>query len=340
MNGGRASELPAGPSTGPALWTSTPWLATATAWLDERLAAVGRVRSGPVEQPRVRPWSTVLRAPTGSGPVWLKCPAPSTVFEVGLYAVLDRWAPEAILRPIALDIERGWLLLPDGGESLNARLAGAEEARALGVALVRFGALQRQLVPAVDELLAAGVPDMRPAQMPERFEEAVAAAAGWVRDGSDRELLRQVIALRPVFATWCARLAAHPSAPSLDHNDLHADNVVGERYLDWGDSVIAHPFAVALVPLRLIADLLPAGSGSTDYLAARNGYLAGFAGDRDPSTLVSTLELAGRVTHIARALTWERALRAATDADEPIDERWRTGALFWLAELLHRAGDR
>lgn len=104
--------------------------------------------------------------------------------------------------------------------------------------------------------------------------------------------------------------------------------------------MIAHPFAVALVPLRLIADLLPAGSGSTDYLAARNGYLAGFAGDRDPSTLVSTLELAGRVTHIARVLTWERALRAATDAGEPIDERWRTGALFWLAELLHRAGDR
>ena len=63
------------------------------------------------------PWSAVLRIPTGDGTVWMKASAPTTAFEVPMYAVLARVAPERILIPIAADPERAWLLLPDGGSA-------------------------------------------------------------------------------------------------------------------------------------------------------------------------------------------------------------------------------
>ena len=53
-------------------WRSDAWRDEATRWLDARLAEAGIARIGAVEQPRVRPWGTVLRAPTTAGPVWLK----------------------------------------------------------------------------------------------------------------------------------------------------------------------------------------------------------------------------------------------------------------------------
>ena len=66
-----------------------------SAWADERLAAAGLARTGDVEQPRVRPWATVLRMPTSGGTVWLKATGPEVAFEVGLYELLVRVAPSA-----------------------------------------------------------------------------------------------------------------------------------------------------------------------------------------------------------------------------------------------------
>jgi hypothetical protein len=88
---------------GTAAWSSTQWRDDAVAWLDERLAAAGIERTGDVEQPHLRPWATVLRAPTSTGPVWLKAAGPGTAFEVGLYELLSRVSPDHVLTPIATD---------------------------------------------------------------------------------------------------------------------------------------------------------------------------------------------------------------------------------------------
>ena len=259
----------------------------AVEWIDAHVA-----RTGEVEVIRERPWSTVLVAPTADGPVWMKVAGAGTAFEVPLYALLARVVPDDVLVPIALDVERSWLLLPDGGTSLGEAGAGPDEVIA---ALVEYGRLQRALAPHAGELLALGVQDMRPAVMPERFEEALAAAG--------REL-PEVAALAPQVGEWCERLAASPLPASLDHNDLHPWNILaGPRYYDWGDAVLAHPFAAMFVPLGYLQHV----HGDAVLAQARDAYLAGFG---DPAELGDTLELACRVAKIARALTWVRAIEA------------------------------
>ena len=116
-----------------------------------------------------------------AGTVWLKASGGGTAFEAGLYELLHRVAPEHVLEPIAVDAERAWVLLPDGGPSLGARLKGADLIRgAWSRRCPSTAELQRALAPHAGELLALGIADMRPAVLPQRFDEAVEAARGQV----------------------------------------------------------------------------------------------------------------------------------------------------------------
>lgn len=296
------------------LWTSAAWRQLASDWIDDRLGDAGIKRTGDVTQPRVRPWGTVLTASTSAGPVWMKAPGPETVFEVSLYQLLRKVVPEWIVPPIAVDVERGWLLLPDGGTTLWA--SGNDPVEGMVRVLPQYARLQRDLMPHAENLLSVGVVDMRAPIMLQRFDEAVEAVA---RRGRP-DIIRQIGARRAVVAEWCCELAALPIPASLDHNDLHTKNVFvspvlidGDRirFYDWGDSVVAHPFASMIVGLKGMTLMHGVAPSDPIMLRLRDAYLAAFSDLAPHKELVRQMELACRVGMIARTLVWERALQSA-----------------------------
>ena len=305
-------------------WASPAWLEEATDWIDEQLAVAGTRRTGPVAQPHLRPWATVLRVPTSDGRVWLKAAAPRTSHEIALYELLAREVPEHVLVPLAVDVARGWVLLPDGGTRLGDRVGSDGLVAALCAVLPQYAELQRALAPGADEMLALGAPDMRPQVMPQRFEEAMEATATLA---GRSDVHARLAARRGDVAEWCARLADAPGPISLDHNDLHAWNVLGtgtSRFYDWGDSVVAHAFASMLLPLTDVRNR----ADEDGALRLRDAYLEAWSDLAPHAELVETLELAVRVGWIARCHTW---LRAVGDTTE---DRWATAPLESLAAIL------
>ncbi|MFB9908561.1 phosphotransferase [Allokutzneria oryzae] len=301
---------------GVAVWSSEKWRRQAVSWLDDRLSSAGITRIGEVEQPRVRSWATVLRAETDQGVVWLKACGPGTAFEAALYPLLHELTPDRVLTPIAVDVERGWMLLPDGGPTMNGT------SRDLAEVLAGYGKLQRDLTPHVDALLAVGVTDMRAEIMPTRFAEAMDAVSDYVdQRGSEdeRATFTRLAEFGETYRGWCERLAADPVPPSLDHNDLHQNNVFasGAKFYDWGDSVVAHPFASLLMPLTAGADR-----------RVRDAYLAEFADLASHAELVESVKLACRVAKVARALVWIRSL------GNDVDSEYANAPLAHLASLL------
>lgn len=300
------------------VWSSAEWLAAATGWMDEQLVANGRTRTGPVTQPHLRPWGTVLTAPTDRGQVWLKAPGRDTAFEVPLYRLLADAAPDRVLTPIAADVDGGRLLLPDGGAPLGERVPIDELPEALAAVVPHYAELQRALTGHVGELLSFGLADMRPATLPDRLDEAVEGIGRYLgrhADDADRATLRRVAAARPMVVEWCQRLAAGVAPAGLDHNDLHAWNVLTTpsgrpRFYDWGDAVVAHPFASMLVTLGFFRSELHLADSNPRARRVRDAYLEAFADLGPRSELVTELELACRVGKIARSLVWLRAVRA------------------------------
>lgn len=306
-------------------WAGQRWRAAAVEWLDTQLAAAGLRRTGEVTQPRVRRWGTVLTAPTDDGRVWLKATGPESFYEVAVHVCLAATAPDHLPVLLAQNPARGWLLLRDHAPDL-----GDPDDLLPAAVLVHYARLQRAVTTVADGLIAAGVPDMRPAAMPRRFDEAVEAVAGFAArhaDAADRAAVDQVRALRPEFVGWSEQLAASAVPPSVDHGDLHARNVlVGGgvvRFLDWGDAAIAHPFASLLVPLQ-------AARGQAPRLL--RAYLAEFTDLAPLDRLVADAELACRLAQVARTLTWVRAV--GVDGADP---RFARGPLETLLALLGRA---
>ena len=286
---------------------------SATTWLDDRLHAAGLRRTGDVTQPYVRPWATVLSAPTGTGRVWLKAMAPGTTFEVGLYELLVRLAPQNVLTPIASDPTRGWILLPDGGISLGDRLTGTELVDHMLIALPQYARLQRSTMAHVESLLDMSLSDLRPEVLPARFDESIEMRG-------DDDSSPRLASIRPVFVDWCRRLSESPIGPGLDHNDLHPWNILGigtgapasastatAIFYDWGDSVVAHPFGSALGSLSRVRRMLRLDPDHRDVRRMSDAYLEVFDDLTSRHDLHETLELACRVARAARAVVWDRS---------------------------------
>jgi hypothetical protein len=288
---------------------------SATTWLDDRLHAAGLERTGGVTQPYVRPWATVLSAPTSAGRVWLKAMAPGTTFEVGLYELLGRLAPQNVLTPIASDPTRGWILLPDGGVSLGDRLTGTELLAHMFIALPQYARLQRSTTAHVESLLDMGLSDLRPGVLPARFDESIEIRG-------DGDLSPRLASIRPVFVDWCRRLSESPIGPGLDHNDLHPWNILGigtgvagastttAIFYDWGDSVVAHPFASALGSISRVRRMLRLDPDHRDVRRMSDAYLEVFDDLTSRNDLHETLEVACRVAKAARAVVWDRSEEA------------------------------
>jgi len=215
-------------------------------------------------------------------------------------------------------------------------MEGSALVEGLIVALRRYAAFQRDTAGHPDRLLGLGIADMRPAVIPQRFDQAIEFATRFVAENGsdeDRDTLGQIEAHRPVVEGWATELAGMPGSSALDHNDLHGWNILGDpslpetiRFYDWGDSVVAHPFAAAALPLGMIEREDP---GSLHR--ARDAYLGEFSELAPKGTLVETLELACRCAKVARAHTWERAMREAGDL-EP--EHFRRAPFESLESLL------
>jgi aminoglycoside phosphotransferase (APT) family kinase protein len=94
---------------------------------------------------------------------------------------------------------------------------------------------------------------------------------------------------------------------SIDHNDLHTGNVFldehgGVRFYDWGDAVVAHPFASLLVAVSVLRMHLDVGPDDPAVTRSRDAYLEVWSDLAPRAELVAELAVACWVGKIARVL--------------------------------------
>jgi hypothetical protein len=119
---------------------------------------------------RVRPWSLVAKITTAGEPFWLKVNLGDTLYESGLLRLLGTLAPAHVVVPLAVDAANGWSLSPHGGATLRESHPTFDTA-VWERLLAEYAELQRELMPHVRDLLAVGVPDLRPEKLPHHLSE-------------------------------------------------------------------------------------------------------------------------------------------------------------------------
>jgi hypothetical protein len=296
-----------------ARWTDPRTIAEAHAWLREAAEGAGRRIAGVIDQPHVRPWATVFRAPTDRGDVYLKLCGPSQSFEPALTTLLARTAA-LVPEVIAIHPREPWMLLADGGAKLRDLLSGPARLDAWAALMPRYADIQRAFLGREDAVLACGTPDhrlervvrdLRVALDDERVLDATAATFGT----ADRARLRGLL---PAIEAGCAELGSAGIGPSIQHDDLHDANVLsdGARTLifDWGDACLTHPFLSLGVLLRAAADRAGLDGHDAPILRLRAAYLEPWTDLLPGRALDELADLGARLSTLTRALAWYRVV--------------------------------
>ncbi|GAA1626884.1 phosphotransferase [Catellatospora bangladeshensis] len=309
--------------------------AQAQEWIAATLAGRGTPATGPAVVDRVRPWSTTARVPIAGGQAWFKHNHAGSHYEAGLMRLLASIAPHDMLVPLAVDTERGWMLLPDGGPTMREITSDTFDRGRWEHLLHRYAALQRAAAPHAGAMLAAGVPDFRPHTVAAQYEKLLTDP--YVLANLDADKMAGLHEWVPRIERMCRRLAADGIAPSVQHDDLHPSNVFadgdgGLRFFDFGDAGVAHPFGSMLVALRVVHRDAKVEKKDPLLYELRDRYLSAWTADgRDLAELRELCQDAIVVAKIGKALSYQRSLHDATE--EALAE-YGEGVYGWLEELL------
>ena len=308
----------------PTRWLDAAWQREILAWVDARLADRGAIRTG-WTQLHLRPWSTVLRVDTDSlGAVWVKANGDGTRYEASLLALLTDLGIPGTPRPWSVDESRGWTLLPDGGPTSREAHGGRTPPERMAQILDAYAVLQRASEPHVARFLAVGVDDLSPRRMPKALRDLLDTAV----DAGDARLR----SLLPAYEAACAELGSTDIAPTLQHDDLHDNNVFDRDTVvfDWGDAVVGHPFGTLVAALRSVAHHQEVRYDDPLLVRLADGYTEHWTDVADRATLRRQAGLAIRVGGLSRAKAWARALMGA---DVAAQQEWGDSVAGWLGEI-------
>jgi hypothetical protein len=307
------------------------------AWIEQSLKSQGIEITGAIVDIHKRPWSAVLRVPTSSGDIYFKAVGSAFTFEPLLTEALYRLRPDCILKVFAVDAERGWMLMADGGRTLRMAFKEGLDRRTWNEVLALYAGLQIDLASHVDELLAMGVRDRRTVKLPAHYQELLEEKE-WLMidqpDGLAPAEYQHLVALIPDVEATCRRLAAYAVPDSLHHNDLHDANVFYNdgaiTFFDWGDSSIAHPFfslRTAFVMIEYIFDLAEDDPIFDEFAMA---YLRPFAQFESEENLWQAYQLARKLWSLSSAVKYKTQLRQI----EGMREEYATAVPGLLQEFL------
>src|SRR5262245_40459763 len=312
-------------------WSDPAWLSDAESWICDSMARAGLVQAGPIEQPHVRPWSTVLRVPVASGDLWFKANMPSLRYEAAVLDILNRGCSTPVPRLFAVDLERGWMLMADAGVLLRDVVTRGRSLRRWLDLLPVYAQLQIDAATEVDAFLAAGVPSRRLEVLSSQYDRLLDEVRGLTSDETTR-----LHSLRSTVREMCDALAAHAIDETIQHDDLHDGQVFVQEneyvIADWAECCISHPFFTMAVTLEgNLAWGLDDIQNSVDVGPFADAYLEPFSSYGQLPQLRVALATALRLGWICRALT---AQRWAAALDPPDREKHLEGVAIRLRMFL------
>jgi hypothetical protein len=290
-------------------WARFGWFEEAARWIDKQLKRLDLMATGPVEQIRAWTRGCVLRVATTAGVLYFKAVPRAFTHEPVLTRVLSQRHPQHTPKVLAVDVERGWMLMRDmGGTPLNQYQAIDQWEAALHT----FGRVQVDMVTRTASLIGIGCPDRHVDELMWQIDRLVAdkaALIGGLADLSSTEF-EAFAAFAPTLKRLGYDLMAYDIPLSLEHGDLWSGNIrVTEDqhvYFDWSNSSVSHPFFDLVLFLGDIEDELPQVPDARTRL--RDAYLAAWTAYEPMERLVQAFELAQPLAALHYALVYHQVI--------------------------------
>ena len=317
---------------------SPPWREAFGAWVSATLEAHGIAPAGGMTIHQERPWSTVLKIPTGAGLLYGKVTAPMLAFEPALTATLARWWPDYLPAVLAIQPDDRWMLQWDAGVPMRSLLQADHDLDHWKRVLPVYAELQQAMAPRTAELLELGLFDRRLGLLPD-LVQAILDDLPMLHidepDGLAQDEHDQLVAALARIRQLADDLAEVGLPETLHHDDFHDANIYVREgrytFADWGESAVAHPFFTLTVTLRSAAFTLDLTPDSREIAQLRDAYLEPWTRIVPRRQLDKAVGLADRLGRLNRALTWHHVLGQLPEAERA---QHADAVAGWLQEFL------
>jgi len=323
-------------------WEDPNWLKQASDWIHAETTRLSIQITGPIEQPHIYPWSTVLRIPSSEGMLFFKATAAETVYESALTQMLAGLYPDCMPDLLAVDTSRGWMLMRDGGEQLRASIRPTQDINPWQPVITRYSELQVGLADHVSDFLELGIPDHRLASLPKLYSKLLGDEKSLMVDqpkGLSSSEFLQLQDLKPWFKQICSDLAAFGIPESLNHGDFHDGNILLKNrritFFDWGDASVTHPFTslrTFFVSIEIALNL-DDYSFTPEMSAMLDRYLEPWQKFASRDALLTAYRISKPVASIVKALSWH--LTVSRLGDNPLREEYAWIVPELLKEFIY-----
>ena len=298
---------------------------TAVAWADAHLDG-GHSHRSPWHVRRVRPYSAILQCLTPTGSAVLKLAAGMFNNDGAVVSALPALTSLATPNVLAADGPGNATLLEhvDGGA-----LAEVGDARSWAATFEAFDLLQRTLASEsarqpVSETLR--IPTYQPVDQVD-LEAMLAGASAWLTVEAQQEISTRLADVRG----WLARFDALGLPLTIDHGDLHANNVIchGTRslLLDWTDTSVGPPLLWLATAMAAHREARP----SLDDRVWR-GIVDHWTGGTERPDIVRRAAFVAGCVHQARHYRW-----IAEGLGPLYGAQFAAGVGFWLDQAAATA---
>ncbi len=319
-------------------WEDIGWHDSACSWIRDQLSSIGLPASGPIIQDRAWGLSCTMRIATESGNVYFKATPPFMAHEGRAMQAVAENCPELVPPPLALDSERGWLLMPDfGGRMLHE----CPDIRRWEEALRIFSTAQVRQADHVGFWMTQNIPDRRLTRMVAMIDPLIASCAQMLNGGSDGLTEAEINDLRSLsmpLKLVCARLAQFGVPHTLVHGDLGGNILMtdaGYTYFDWTDVCISHPFFEMATISGAYFDESVLRDNPDAETRLRDAYLKPWTGILPMERLVEEFEHSRPLGTLHQAMTYMWILTNISPDARP---ELHGGLLHWVRNLLRLCG--
>ena len=326
------------PSPLRAPWESIGWHDAACDWIEARLASLNIAVLVPITQQRAWGLSCTMKAVTDVGDVYFKATPPFMAHEGRAMQVVADDCPDLLPPPLAVDSERGWLLMPDYGKEMLhecADISRWEEALNL------FSTAQVQQVENVGKWLSLNIPDRRLGRMVEMIDPLIFSCVRMLSGGANGLSESEVDAFRSLsmpLKLLCARLAQVGVPHTLVHGDLGGNILIrdgGYTFFDWTDVCISHPFfEMATISGAYFDESVLKDSSDADT-RLRDAYLEPWTELMPMERLTEAFEASRPLGALHQTMTYMWILTNISPDARPELEG---GLLHWVRNLLRLCG--
>lgn len=219
-----------------------------------------------------------------------------------------------------------FLMKSCGEASLRHLFKGEIDLNKLNTGILNYTDIQRRLEANLPQLLALGIPDWRLERFPLLYQQLIKQEPLLMNDGLSKKEMIQLNEYYESCMNLCEELTKYTLPATLNHCDFHENNMLlnkntGEiSIIDWGETVISHPFFSLNGCLWNITYFYTVKQHDKLYQKLQLQCIKPWLDLYDEEQLLKALNMANQLGGVFAALSYERLYHATRIENKTVQQ--------------------